>query len=64
MLYLTFCSSHFLVTGVLVSLGEARPPKAVATLWSTEEGEHLLVNTEGWKEGQQQQGRDSKYSKS
>lgn len=51
MLYLPSCSSHFLVQGVLVSLGEAGPPKDVATLWSTEEGEHLLANTERWEGG-------------
>lgn len=51
MLYLPSCSYHFLFWGVLVSLREAGPPKDVATVWSTEEGEHLLVNTEGWEEG-------------
>lgn len=51
MLYLSSCSSHFLVQGVLVSLEEAGPPKDVATLWSAEEGEHLLANTEGWERG-------------
>lgn len=32
MLYLPSCSSHFPVEGVLVSLGEAGPPKDAATL--------------------------------
>lgn len=51
MLYLPSCSFHFLFQGVLISLREAGPPKDVATLWSTEEGEHLLANIEGWEEG-------------
>lgn len=51
MLYLPSCSFHFLFQGVLVSLNEAGPLKDIATLWSTEEGEYLLEDTEGWKEG-------------
>lgn len=50
-LYLPSCSFYFLFQGVLISLREAGPLKDVATLWSTEEGEHLLANTEGWEEG-------------
>lgn len=32
-------------------MGEAGPPKDAVTLWSVEEDEHLLANTEGWEGG-------------
>lgn len=32
-------------------MGEAGPPKDAVALWSVEEDEHLLANTEGWEGG-------------